>query len=319
MKLKWENVLFYYHPLFLKHLENVSHPESPDRLRSILSNLQEKNIYKHLEVREPVASDISWIEKIHPPEYIKNIEDSCGQEPRYLDSGDTIVTEKSYQAALLAAGSVLDSIDSLLNDSEAKHAFCAVRPPGHHAERRTAMGFCLFNNVAIGAQYVISRYGFKRVFILDWDVHHGNGTQHIFEDRSDVFYCSLHQWPLYPGTGRKEEIGSAAGTGYTLNVPLPPGTGHTAYLNSFTKIVLPALKNYQPELILISCGFDGHKDDPLANLQLTEETFSVLTRLVVEYAKNTRTKKIISVLEGGYNLQKLAISVEIHIKQLALC
>jgi acetoin utilization deacetylase AcuC-like enzyme len=318
MKTEWSNVSFYYHPVFLEHLVGVHHPESPERLKSILSYLQKQGIYEKLDVRMPKTPDLFWIEKIHPYHYIQKIKNSCGSFPTVLDGGDTIVTEKSYQAAILAAGCVMDAVDALFNGEEAHHAFCAVRPPGHHAERNSAIGFCLFNNIAIGAQYAISRHGLERIFILDWDVHHGNGTQHIFEEQSNIYYCSLHQWPLFPGTGRQDERGIGKGKGFTLNIPLPPNTGHDVYLKTFRDNVMPAIKNFQADLIMISCGFDAHQADPLANLNLTAPTYTELTRLIAQVAKSTSCKKTISVLEGGYNLQELPKLVETHLEQLAM-
>lgn len=318
MPVDWQHVVFYFHPIFLRHLEGVSHPESPDRLQSVVDYLIIEGIYQKLDVREPSAVDLKWVEKIHSPEYVKQVKNACTRSPVFLDDGDTIVTEKSYQSALYAAGAVTQAIDVLMSEPQASSAFCAVRPPGHHAEQSTAMGFCLFNNIAIGAQYAIEKYGLERIFILDWDVHHGNGTQHVFEERKDVFYCSLHQWPFYPGSGREDERGLGAGAGYTHNIPLPAGTGHHIYLKHLTETVLPAIADYLPDLILVSCGFDAHQDDPLANLNLTRETFSELTREIVSAAKPTSTGGIVSVLEGGYNLRVLPLLVKTHLQQLAL-
>jgi len=280
--------------------------------------LQEEGIFEKIDVREPIEANIDWIAQIHPYNYIQRILEACKRGPTYLNGGDTVVTKKSYRAAILAVGAVLAAVDDLLKGNSRQNAFCAVRPPGHHAERNTALGFCIFNNIAIGAHYALTYHGLERIFIIDWDVHHGNGTQHIFEHRRDVFYCSLHQWPLYPGTGKADEKGMGDGRGFTLNLPLPPGTGHAEYLQIFSKNVLPAIKKYNPDLIMVSCGFDAHESDPLANLRLTDKTFAELTRLTLEAAQYTTTGKLISVLEGGYNLDTLPQLVKIHLACLSI-
>lgn len=226
-----------------------------------------------------------------------------------LDEGDTHAVRESFEAALLAAGAVNTAIDAVLQ-SKVGAAFCAVRPPGHHAERDRAMGFCLFNNVAIGARYAQRMHRIERVAILDWDVHHGNGTQHIFEADPTVFYISLHQYPFYPGTGAREERGVGEGEGFTLNIPLPAGTGEARYLEAFRNEIVPALQDFKPELLIISAGFDAHRDDPLANMMLTESSYGKMTEQVMGIAP------IVSVLEGGYNLDALARSAEAHIVQM---
>jgi acetoin utilization deacetylase AcuC-like enzyme len=207
---------------------------------------------------------------------------------------------------MLAAGGVMAGIDAVL-EKRVDAAFCAVRPPGHHAERDRAMGFCLFNNVAIGARYAQRKHSLEKIAILDWDVHHGNGTQHMFEDDPTVFYISLHQYPFYPGTGARGERGVGEGTGFTLNIPLPAGTGEDRYLRAFDEEIVPALTDYKPDLLLISAGFDAHKDDPLGGMLLTEESFAKFTTLLQDIAP------VVSVLEGGYNLEALARSVEAHL------
>lgn len=226
-----------------------------------------------------------------------------------LDEGDTHAVRESFEAALLAAGAVNTAIDAVLQ-SKVGAAFCAVRPPGHHAECDRAMGFCLFNNVAIGARYAQRMHRIERVAILDWDVHHGNGTQHIFEADPTVFYISLHQYPFYPGTGAREERGVGEGEGFTLNIPLPAGTGEARYLEAFRNEIVPALQDFKPELLIISAGFDAHRDDPLANMMLTESSYGKMTEQVMGIAP------IVSVLEGGYNLDALARSDEAHIVQM---
>jgi acetoin utilization deacetylase AcuC-like enzyme len=233
-----------------------------------------------------------------------------------LDTGDTHACRESYDAALLAAGAVLQAVDGVMK-GELSAAFCAVRPPGHHAESEAAMGFCLFNNIAIGARYAQKKYGVERVAILDWDVHHGNGTQEIFYADDSVFYISLHQYPYYPGTGAANETGTGNGEGLTLNCPMAAGSGWKEYEEAFRSKILPALHKFQPHLVMISAGFDAHKDDPLAHIQLTEDSFAEMTNMMMEIASKYCNGKIISVLEGGYDLQALARSVEKHVHALA--
>jgi acetoin utilization deacetylase AcuC-like enzyme len=309
----YSQIVFYYHPIFEKHLEGIYHPETPQRLRVMLDYLKGEGIYDRMDVREPQAADIQWIKKIHREEYIKSVERACEKPPSILDIGDTVVTGESYNAALRAAGAVLETVDTVLTEDGKDFAFCAVRPPGHHAEWDRARGFCLFNNIAIGAQYALEKHNLSRIFIFDWDVHHGNGTQHAFEDRDDVFYCSMHQMPLFPGSGYADEKGRGKGEGYTLNIPLSPGTSQDVYLSLFEERVLSSIQDFQPDLIMISCGFDALANDPLAAINLEESGYAFLTEKLTEAAKNTATGKIISVLEGGYNLQRVGSLLSIHL------
>ena len=238
----------------------------------------------------------------------------CARSPAAID-GDTRVSPGSWSAALAAVGGVEEACGRVLGGSW-RNAFCSVRPPGHHAERDRAMGFCLFNNVAIAARSLVERHGLERVAIVDWDVHHGNGTQHIFEDEARVYYVSLHQHPLYPGTGAASERGRGAGEGTTLNCPLPGGTGDTEWLDAFEGTVLPALEDYGPEFVLISAGFDAHRLDPLAGVLLSEEAYRVMTRRLLELARKTAGGRLVSVLEGGYSFEALASSVAAHVGEL---
>jgi len=234
---------------------------------------------------------------------------------KYIDSPDVPVSRESYEIALLAAGGTLRLIDAVFRQ-EARNGFGLLRPPGHHAERNQALGFCLFNNVAIGARYAQKKYGAERVLIVDWDVHHGNGTQHFFEEDPTVFYFSMHQYPYYPGTGHSWERGVAAGSGATLNLPVPAGTSNRSYLEAFEEVFLPRAREFAPDLILISAGFDAHKNDPLAGLDLTERAYERMTESLKELAREVAKERIVSVLEGGYNLEALAQSIEIHIRAL---
>jgi acetoin utilization deacetylase AcuC-like enzyme len=221
----------------------------------------------------------------------------------------------SLAAAYLAAGGALAAVDAI-QSGQVDHVFCAVRPPGHHAEAGRAMGFCLFNNVAVAARYVQKKHGLKNVLIVDWDVHHGNGTQHSFEEDPSVLFFSTHQYPHYPGTGRATERGKGSGEGFTINVPMEPGQGDDEYRAIFLKYLVPVAEKFKPEFVIISAGFDAHKDDPLANMCLTEEGYSELTRIVAGIAKRHAGGRILSSLEGGYNLSALAASVDAHIQAL---
>ncbi|HWP82375.1 MAG TPA: histone deacetylase [Bacteroidota bacterium] len=263
----------------------------------------------------PERATVEEISAVHPVSYVEMIERRCKAGERVLDFGDTHVCADSYEIALLAAGGVLRGVDEVLQ-GKSKAAFCAIRPPGHHAESATVMGFCLFNNVAVGARYAQKNYGVKRVVILDWDVHHGNGTQEIFYEDDSVFYISLHQYPFYPGTGSANETGKGKGEGFTLNCPMSAGAGDREYREAFARKILPAIDLFKPELVMISAGFDAHKDDPLANIELTEDSFGWMTETMCEVAENYSRGKIVSVLEGGYNLEALARSVEMHVKKL---
>jgi len=305
----------YFHPVFLAHLKGVSHPENPQRLRAVMDGLKQCPFREAIHFVEPSPAERQWVERNHSPQYLDRLRQACHQAPAVVDSGDTVVTEHSWEAALRAAGAGLEAVDAVMR-GKTQTVFCAVRPPGHHAEYDQAAGFCLINNVAVAAHYAIEKWQLARVFILDWDVHHGNGTQHSFYNRSDVFYCSLHQWPLYPGTGRREERGSGKGEGYTLNIPFPPGTGDRVYFQALEEQVLPALEQFRPQLCFLSAGFDAHKDDPLAGLELSTQAFYEMTVKVVDRCRKVGCQGIVSFLEGGYHHHNLSRSVEVHIKGL---
>jgi acetoin utilization deacetylase AcuC-like enzyme len=307
---------FIYHPEYLKHDTGSGHPERPDRLRALVKHLLGTELWKKLHHLQPTAPAVEWLTAVHPESYVKSIEQQCRSGVRILDFGDTRVCRDSYDVALLAVGGVLLGVDRVIS-GELSSAFCAVRPPGHHAETQTAMGFCLFNNVAVGARYAQKKHGLERVAILDWDVHHGNGTQEIFYDDPTVLYISLHQYPYYPGSGAASETGSGAGVGYTVNCPMPAGSGWKEYEAAFRSTILPALHRFQPQLLMISAGFDAHRDDPLAHIQLTDDSFAEMTKMMMEIASAYCNGKIVSVLEGGYHLEALARSVERHLQELA--
>ncbi len=304
-----------YHTDYLKHHTGPLHPESPQRLTAIMDYLEKGIIMSRLVKIDPHPADKSWIEKIHPIEYIEGINNKSPNEGlRYLEP-DTPISPYSYETALLAAGGLLTAIDKIM-DGDINNAFCAVRPPGHHAEPDRVMGFCLFNNIAVAARYLQIHYRLKKILIIDWDVHHGNGTQDVFYDDPTVMYFSIHQYPHYPGTGSTEETGIGKGLGFTINVPMSGGMGDKEYIKAFEETLSPAAEGFEPDFILISAGFDAHADDPLAGMMVTDEGFEELTRIVKGIAKRYCDGRIISALEGGYNLNALARSVERHLSVL---
>ena len=311
---------FVYHPDYLNHDMGTHHPESPDRLRAILTRLEASGSMPQLVRLEPDTPDIewvaSWITKVHTPAYLKELRKLSPKEGQISLDPDTSMSAGSLHAAYLAVAGSLTAADAMMQ-GRVQNAFCAVRPPGHQAESTHAMGFCLFNNIAITARYLQQHHGLERVAIVDWDVHHGNGTQRTFYEDPSVFFFSTHQYPYYPGTGKADETGAGRGTGYTKNVPLPAGTGDPEYLQIFNTVLRPALKAYRPDVVLVSAGFDAHRDDPLAGMNLTTEGYVALTRVVKEIAAEFCQGRILSCLEGGYNLEALGSSVEGHLRELA--
>lgn len=306
---------YIYHPVFLKHDAGSFHPENYKRLNAINSYLNQIGFMQKMEIIEPEAADLAMIELVHSKSYVQKISETVKQEQSILDQGDTFAGEFSFEAALHAAGSVTKGID-LLAANQFDKIFCAVRPPGHHAEYNYASGFCIFNNIAIAARYAQQKGYAKKILIIDWDVHHGNGTQHTFESDPNVFYYSIHQFPFFPGTGAEHEIGLDEGAGYTMNRPLKSGYADQEYLDVFEKDLISIQNKFKPDLILTSAGFDGHKDDPLAGMLLTENAYGKITELLLELAWKYTNGKILSVLEGGYNLSALAKSVEAHLDVL---
>lgn len=293
----------------------AGHPESPNRLRAIMQQLEQSGTLTRVTRIEPRKAEDEWITQIHTPSYVASLNRHAPTSGRVSLDPDTSMSSGSLTAAYLAAGGVLAGVDAIMV-GQVDHVFCAVRPPGHHAEAGRAMGFCLFNNVAIAARYVRKKYGLSRVLIIDWDVHHGNGTQHSFEDDPSVLFFSTHQYPHYPGTGRADERGQGAGEGYTINVPMEAGEGDDEYRAIFYKALVPAADAFKPEFVIISAGFDAHKDDPLASMGLTEAGYADLTGIVAGIAKRHAKGRILSSLEGGYNLTALAASVDAHIQAL---
>ena len=305
----------FQHPDFVHHETGADHPERLERTRAIIDDLENSPLQAKLQWHLAEPADITRVEANHDVDYIRRIEEACLSGADQLDRGETRVSHESYHVALLAAGAAMGAVDAVMGGA-CDNAFCALRPPGHHAERAKAMGFCLFNNVAIAARYALDRHGLDRVFILDWDVHHGNGTQHSFYDNERVFFCSMHQYPFYPGTGEADERGIGAGFGTTLNFPLPPGTRGKTCRDLLSGPIADAVADFRPDMILISAGFDAHHLDPMAHLDLTEEDFGEMTRTACALAAEHCSGRLVSVLEGGYHLQALAASVREHLKAM---
>ena len=308
---------FYSHPLFLEH-DTGSHPENAERLRAIRNRLESERILENLELRPGRQATSREIAMIHNEALFDEVRQASEEGMRMLHSPDCIVSEKTFSAALQAVGSVLEAVEEV-SEQRLDNAFCAVRPPGHHAERGHAMGFCFFNSIALAAEYLTRRLGYRRVLIFDFDVHHGNGTQHLFEERDDVFFVSTHQDPrsCYPGTGYARETGRGPGSGFTRNLPLPPWTEDAAYLDQVEHQLLPLLIEYAPDFILVSAGFDAHRDDPLASLNLTERAFTSLSERLKQQALESAEGRLVSILEGGYELEALSLCVSEHLKVLS--
>lgn len=293
----------------------AGHPESPERLRAILARLEETGVMSQLVPITPAPATDDWICQVHTTGYMESLKSHAPAEGRVSLDPDTSLSPGSLAAACLAAGGALKAADAIMV-GVVDHAFCAVRPPGHHAEANRAMGFCLFNNVAIAARYLQRRHGVHRVLIVDWDVHHGNGTQHSFYRDPTVLFFSTHQFPHYPGTGLATETGEGEGKGLTINVPMAPGQGDEEYQDIFERVLVPAAEAFKPDFVLISAGFDAHKDDPLAGMGLTEDGYATLTDIVAGIATRHSRGRILSCLEGGYHLKALAASVERHLLAL---
>jgi acetoin utilization deacetylase AcuC-like enzyme len=308
---------FVYDERYLLHFAGDYHPESPDRLKAIYKGLSDSGLLDKLTVISAEKANQRWIEEVHDIRYIMRFEETCISGLSEFDHPDNGICRDTYEVALLAVGGVLKAIDGVMN-GKLNNVFCAVRPPGHHAEVDKPMGFCYFNNVAIGARYLQKQYGIKRVGIIDFDVHHGNGTQHIFDQDSSVFYYSVHEHPsfAYPGTGREFETGIGEGEGFTLNSPILPGKGDDEYRDKIIQDMVPALEDFQPEVILLSAGFDAHNADLMSGTKLSTAGYDFITEAIVGLVNSYAKGRVISILEGGYNLQILPVLVENHIKIL---
>ncbi len=304
---------FIYHPDYLNHDTGIGHPERPDRLIASLAELQQRDVWEKLHHMNPTPASIEQVSYVHKPGYSDYIRQHC--ELEIPTTYDTNVVYESFDIALLSIGGVLCAAEAVAT-KQVRNAFAMVRPPGHHATAGQSMGFCLFNNIAITARYLQREHGVGKVAIIDWDVHHGNGTQDIFYEDASVFFFSIHQSPLYPGTGSQYEKGSGKARGTTLNVPVPAGSDDDEYILVFKDILIPALHRFSPEFILISAGFDAHYLDLLSQVDITAEGFGVLTDLVLDTADDIASGNVVSALEGGYSLEGLSTSVVAHVECL---
>ena len=303
-------------PICREHLAGRQHPERPERFDAVLQALQRAGLLDRLTRIESRVITEEEMLLCHTREYLRIAQHDVAAGYPSLTTGDTDITSKSWEVACRTAGGVLNAVDAVLT-GKARNAFCAVRPPGHHATPNRGMGFCLLNNVAIGARYAQKKHGLERVLIIDWDVHHGNGTQDIFYSDPTVFYFSTHQWPLYPGTGRADETGAGAAKGTKMNFPFPAGSGRKEILGAIEHSLVPAAVHFRPDLILISAGFDSRVGDLLGSFTLTDGDFEDMTQLVLEMAAQHAGGRVVSVLEGGYALPGLASAALAHVQALA--
>lgn len=306
-----------YDERFLLHSTNPAHPERSDRLEVAFRALKEDGLLSQVTLIQATPAKLKWIERVHSPRHIYRFEEACMLELGELDHPDNVICRDSYDIALLAVGGILKTVD-LLMEGKLDNAFCAVRPPGHHAEINRALGFCYFNNVAIAAKYLQEEWGVQRVGIVDFDAHHGNGTQQIFLADATVFYYSIHEHPSFsfPGTGREFERGLGEGHGFTLNSPVLPGADDEAYQELLTRDLFPAFASFQPELILLSAGFDAHRDDDMSNINLSTEGYSWIMHRMMELADEHAKGRVISILEGGYAIQRLPELIKNHLEIL---
>jgi len=300
---------------FKKHDTGMGFPETSVRLDAIMDHLEKTNIINDLDVVEPKTKDKEYCKLVHLEDYINRVRESCELGAPIVDTVDNPISKDSYDVALLAAGAMVDAVDRVF-EGKADNAMVIPRPPGHHAEKDQAMGFCLFNNVAIAARYAQNNYEVEKVTIVDFDVHHGNGTQHIFEEDPTVMYVSTHQYPFYPGTGAADENGKGNGTGTTINHPLEADTADDKILDIYNNSISDKILSFNPDLLLLSAGFDAHYKDPIGGLMMTTEGYYNLSNILVKLANEVCGGKIISTLEGGYDLHALAQSVGVHLLAL---
>ena len=302
---------------FQRHLTGPGHPERPERLAHIASVLHERGLDEACKRIEVQPIDMRLVLRIHEQAYLERLERACSDGLTYADVPDSGICPESFEIARLAAGALINAVDEVMA-GRLDNAFCPVRPPGHHAERRMSMGFCLLNNIAIAARHLLDDHGLQRVLILDWDVHHGNATQHTFEEDPRLLFISLHGHPnfVYPGTGHDHERGRGPGEGLTINLPMVPGSGDDEYRRAFDDAVAPAIERFDPQFVLVSAGFDAHHLDPLAPLELETESFGWMTDAIVAAAKKHCQGRLVCTLEGGYDLNALGDSVSLHLTRL---
>jgi len=312
------SVGWVYDRRFLAHNPGAAHVERPERLEAILRSLKQAGLLQQLVALPFAAATVEQLALVHEPAYVDLVRMMCDEGFTYIGSADTGINAHSYEVAALTTGGVLAACDAVMT-GRVRRAFCAVRPPGHHAETDQALGFCLFNHVAIAAEHLVRRHRLSRLAIVDFDVHHGNGTQHIFETRRDVFYVSLHECPgslPFPGSGTADELGLGDGQGYTLNVPLDRGSGPREYLAALEQKALPALEAYRPQFLLVSAGFDALMWDRVAHLSLEPSSYRWITEAIVQVADRHAGGRLVSVLEGGYDLDQLGLAVVEHVRGL---
>ena len=307
---------FVYDDRFLEHDAGPHHPERRERLERTIAHLRRESWFGTLKPLAPSPCDRAWLESVHTGALVDRARDACRRGEPFLDVADVGICRDSYDIALLAAGGALALADGVAR-AEIDNGFALSRPPGHHAEHDLALGFCLFNNVAIAARYLQRRHGLDKILILDWDVHHGNGTQHTFESDPSVLYVSTHQYPYYPGTGAASEDGEGRGRGATLNCPMPAGAGDREYEQAFTERILPAIDAFAPQAVILSAGFDAHAEDPLAHIRLSTGFFAWMTERMMEVAERHAGGRLISILEGGYNTDVLPLCVAAHLELLS--
>ena len=301
----------------LNHQTPHGHPERPERFKVVTQMLQVTGLMEQMDRIKPVEAEFETLNLCHSEDYIALVEKEVAAGNRQLTTGDTHISKCSLTAARFAVGAVCTAIDAILQEpATAKQAFCVLRPPGHHARPSQGMGFCIFNSIAIGARHAVQRKSLERVLIVDWDVHHGNGTQDIFYEDPDVLFFSTHQAPWYPGTGKTWETGDGKGLGSTMNYPFPEGSGRDEILGAFREKLVPAANSYKPDLVMISAGFDSRLGDPLGRFRLTDEDFREMTTLLQEIADKHAQGRLVSVLEGGYSLRGLAAGVQNHVETL---
>ena len=303
------------HDVYLAHRTGLGHPERPERLMAIARRLKDTGLWEPLVPIVARMADESDVAMVHDPDYIEAAAADIRQGRALLSTGDTMICSDSLDAALTAVGGAMAACDAVMAGQVAR-AFCAIRPPGHHATPDGGMGFCIFNNIAVAARYLQRTHGVRKILIVDWDVHHGNGTQDAFYGDPDVLFFSVHQSPMYPGTGAEGEIGIGPGIGATINVPLPAGCDDEVYVRAFRERLLSAATRFGPEVVLISAGFDAHEDDPIGGMHVSAGGFAGLTKIVCDIADECSGGKIVSLLEGGYGLTGLADSVEAHVRAM---